>query len=294
MPTTLTAPVDPPFKVTAPVPLAVMVIALLASVEVMSVPMVPLKTKPLVKVPEVLVISMPLVVVPAEFWLNKIPLVEVPLGTPVTTSKTSAEVALVVPLMVSPTIDAAVGEMTLLEGVLALFPVGTWTIQVEQVPAGIQDKTEVAAPPSVERTWPAEPSAIGRIYVTALVVELEDLIVVEVAEVFPKTNDPWVVEALPKVKLPLLSKEALMLVPSETVKPAPAPAWEITKAAPVAELLDCVTPTTIPESVPPAEFSLEVICKAAAESVLAPVTTVRFRNTSGVVSLAEILPVRLI
>jgi len=39
---------------------------------------------------------------------------------------------------------------------------------------------------------------------------------------------------------------------------------------------------------------LEVNCSAAAESVLVPVTTVRLRNTSGVVSLAEMVPVRLI
>lgn len=162
MPTMLAAPVAPEFKVRAPLPLAVMVIALLVSVEVMSVPIVPLKTKPLVRVPLVLVTSMPLVVVPAEFWLNNIPLVEVPLGTPVTTSKTSAEVALVVPLMVRPMIEAAVGEMTLLEGVLAALPVGIWTIQVEQVPEGIQDNTAVDAPPSVERIWPEEPSATGR------------------------------------------------------------------------------------------------------------------------------------
>ena len=38
----------------------------------------------------------------------------------------------------------------------------------------------------------------------------------------------------------------------------------------------------------------EVTCNAAAESVLVPVTTVLFKKTSGVVSLAAIVPVRLI
>ena len=114
-------------------------------------------------------------------------------------------------------------------------PVGTWTIQLVQLPEGIQLKTPVAAPPSVERILPAPPSATGKIYVTALVVEFEDLIVVEFAEVLPKTNEPWVVEALPKVRLPLLSNEVLMFVPSETVRATPLPAWEITKAVPEAE-----------------------------------------------------------
>src|ERR1700682_2813709 len=155
----LVAPVEPEFKARLPVPLAVMVMVLLVSVEVMSVPIVPLKTKPLVRVPEVLVTSMPLVVVPAEFWLKRMPLVAVPEGTPLTTSKTSAEVALVVPLMVRPMMEAAVGEMTLLEGVLAALPVGIWTIQVEQVPEAIQDNTPVDAPPSVDNTCPEEPSA---------------------------------------------------------------------------------------------------------------------------------------
>ena len=67
MPTRLRAPVAPAFKLNAPDPLAVIVIALLASVEVISVPIVPLNTKPLVRVPEVLVMFTPLVVVPAEF-----------------------------------------------------------------------------------------------------------------------------------------------------------------------------------------------------------------------------------
>ena len=71
-----------------------------------------------------------------------------------------------------------------------------------------------------------------------MVDELEDLIVVELAVVLPKTKDPWVVEAFPKVKLPDLSKEALMFVPSETVRPAPDPVVEMTKAAPVDEALD--------------------------------------------------------
>ena len=227
----------PEFKDRLPVPLAVIVRVLFVSVEVMSVPMVPLNTRPLVRVPEVRVTSMPLVVVPAEFWLTKTALVEVPLGTPVTTSKTSAEVALVVPLMVRPIAEATVGEMTLLDGVLAALPVGTWTIQVEQVPEAIQDKTDVEAPPSVDNTCPADPSATGKMYVTALVVELEDLIVVEVAEVLARTKEPWVVEAKPKVKLPVLSKDVSMLVPSETVRALPEPAWEITTALPVAEAL---------------------------------------------------------
>lgn len=45
---------------------------------------------------------------------------------PDTTSKTSAAVtALVVPLMVRPMIEAAVGETTLLLAVLAVLPIGT-------------------------------------------------------------------------------------------------------------------------------------------------------------------------
>lgn len=162
------------------------------------------------------------------------------------------------------------------------------------MPEGIQDKTEVEAPPSVDKTCPAEPSATGKRYVTALVVELDDLIVVELAEVLPKTKLPWVVEAKPKVKLPVLSKEVSMLVPSDTVRALPDPAWETTIAAPVAEALLWVTPRIIPESVPVAELMLDVNCNAAAESVLVPVTTVRFKNTSGVESLAEMVPVRLI
>jgi hypothetical protein len=132
------------------------------------------------------------------------PLVEVPDGTPETTSKTSAEVALVVPLMVSPMIEAAVGEITLFCGVLAALPVGTWTIQVVQVPEGIQDKTPVAAPPSVDKTLPAEPSATGRIYVTAVVVVLEAFRVVNnpAPAVSAKTNDPWVVPCKPRVAAP--------------------------------------------------------------------------------------------
>ncbi len=161
-PVKLKAPVAPALKDKAPVPLAVTLMALLASVEVMSVPIVPLKTRPLVKVPLVLVMFMPLVVVPAEFWLNRMPLLAVPEGTPETTSSTSAAVALVVPLIVRPMMEAAVGEMTLLLGVLATLPVGTWTIQVLQVPAATQDRTAVEAPPSVCKTWPDEPSEVGK------------------------------------------------------------------------------------------------------------------------------------
>ena len=113
LPTKFKAPVAPEFKERFPVPLAVIAIPLFVSVEVMSVPIVPFKTKPLVKVPAVRVILMPLVVVPAEFWLTNKALVEVPDGTPVTRSNTSAEVALVVPLIVKPMIEAATGEMTL-------------------------------------------------------------------------------------------------------------------------------------------------------------------------------------
>jgi len=166
-----------------------MAMALLVSVEVMSVPMVPLKTKPLVRVPEVLVISMPLVVVPAEFWLNKIPLVAVPEGTPDTTSKTSAAVALVVPLMVKPMTEAAVGEMTLLLAVLAVLPMGIWTRQVVQV-LEVQLSTPVDAPPSVCKTWPADPSEVGRRYVTEAEVELEDLREVVKAEVLARVTPP--------------------------------------------------------------------------------------------------------
>ena len=126
MPTMLVAPVAPELSARLPLPLALMVKVLFVSVEVMSAPLiVPLKTKPLVRVPEVLVTLIPLVVVPAEFWLTKTALVAVPEGTPVTTSKTSAEVALVVPLMVRPMAEATVGEMTLFNGVLAALPVGT-------------------------------------------------------------------------------------------------------------------------------------------------------------------------
>ena len=118
------------------------------------------------------------------------PLVEVPEGTPETTSKTSAEVALVVPLIVKPIIEAAVGETTLLLGVLALLPVGTWTKQVEQVPAATQERIPVAAPPSVDSTVPAAPSAVGRIYVTDAVVEFEDFKVVLKAEVLFRVSPP--------------------------------------------------------------------------------------------------------
>lgn len=44
-----------------------LIVRALAAAEVISVPIVPLKINPLVRVPEVLVTSMPFVVVPAEF-----------------------------------------------------------------------------------------------------------------------------------------------------------------------------------------------------------------------------------
>jgi hypothetical protein len=78
LPVILTAPVPPPFNVKAPVPVAEMVKALLVSVKVISVPIVPLKTKPLVNVPAVLVTFKPLVVVPAPVCSNTNPLVTVP------------------------------------------------------------------------------------------------------------------------------------------------------------------------------------------------------------------------
>jgi hypothetical protein len=188
----VTAPVLVVARLRTPVPLGAMDKARLVVPVVMSVPMVPEKLRPLVKVPVVLVTLIPVVVVPAEFWLNKIPLVAVrPVLAPETTSSTSAAVtALVVPLMVKPITEAAVGETTLLLGVAATFPVGTWTKQVVQVPADTQLKTPVAAPPSVDRTLPAAPSAVGNIYVTAALVVLEDSRVVELAEVLAKTRLP--------------------------------------------------------------------------------------------------------
>ena len=113
MPVKLSAPVVPLFKARLPEPLAVIVMVLLVSVEVISaLVIVPLNVRPLVRVPVVLVMLMPLVVVPAEFWLNRIPLVEVnPVLTPETTSTTSAAVtALDVPFTVKPTTEATVGE----------------------------------------------------------------------------------------------------------------------------------------------------------------------------------------
>jgi hypothetical protein len=71
-------------------------------------------------------------------------------------------VALVVPLMVRPMAEATVGEITLLLGVPATLPVGTWTIQVAQ-PLVAQLRIPVEAPPSVDKTEPAAPSAVGNI-----------------------------------------------------------------------------------------------------------------------------------
>ena len=152
------APVLVVARLRIPVPLGAILKARLVVPVVISVPIVPLKVRPLVNVPAVLVMLIPLVVVPAEFWLNEIPLVEVnPVLTPDTTSTTSAAVtALVVPLTVKPTTEATVGET-----VFWAVVVGTSNRQAAQ-PLVTQDNTPVDAPPSVDRTVPAAPSAVGR------------------------------------------------------------------------------------------------------------------------------------
>ena len=65
-------------------------------------------------------------------------------------------------------------------------------------------------------------------------MELLALIVVVKALVLAKARPPWVVEALPKVRLPFLSKVALILVPSETLKALPVPELAIARTAPEA------------------------------------------------------------
>ena len=173
MPVKFKAPVAPAFKARLPEPLAVMVMVLLVSVEVMSVPMVPLKTNPLVKVPAVLVMLMPLVVVPAPVWLNSMPLAMVLAALAPFRSRMSTEavatfrvwlmmaavapvVALLVELTVKPTTEATVGET-----VFWIVVVGTSNRQAAQ-PLVTQDNVPVDAPPSVDRTVPAAPSAVGR------------------------------------------------------------------------------------------------------------------------------------
>jgi hypothetical protein len=61
------------------------------------------------------------------------------------------------------------------------------------------------------------------------------LIVVEVAEVLAKTKEPWVVEALPKVKFPDLSKVVLIFEPSDTDKAFPVPELDMVRTSPEAE-----------------------------------------------------------
>ena len=80
-----------------------------------------------------------------------------PVLAPDTTSTTSAAVtALDVPLTVKPTTEATVG-VTVFWAVV----VGTSSRQAAQ-PLVTQDNTPVAAPPSVDNTVPAAPSAVGR------------------------------------------------------------------------------------------------------------------------------------
>jgi hypothetical protein len=176
----VTAPVLVVARLRAPVPLGSMARARLVVPVVMSVPMVPEKLRPLVKVPAVRVTLMPVVRVPAPVWLTSKPLAMVLAALVPFRSRMSTEavatfrlwlmmaavapvVALLVELTVRPLTLAAVGETTLLEGVAAELPVGTWTKQVLQVPAVTQLKTPVEAPPSVDRTVPAPPSAVGSI-----------------------------------------------------------------------------------------------------------------------------------
>ena len=59
-----------------------------------------------------------------------------------------------------------------------------------QVPAETQDNTAVDAPPSVDRTVPAAPWAVGRIYVTDSEVVPEDFRVVVKAEALARVKPP--------------------------------------------------------------------------------------------------------
>ena len=286
LPVRLRAPVAPEFRAKLPLPLAVMVMVLLVSVEVMSVPMVPLKTKPLVRVPAVCLTWIPLVVVPAPVWLKNRPLAMVLAALAPFRSRISTEavatfkvwlmmaavapvVALLVELMVRPSTLAAVGEITLLLGVPAALPVGTWTIQVEQEPAEIQLKVPVEAPPSVDRTVPAAPSAVGNIYVTAALVVLEDSRVVLKAEVLAKTRLPWVVLALPKVSAPPLDT---LKTDEVMVRALPEPSVQVEGEAPVKlsapEELSVTTPEPLPMLLVPVELN---VVKAPEAAVVAPI-----------------------
>ena len=138
----VTAPVLVVAKLRAPVPLGAMARARLVVPVVMSVPMVPEKLRPLVRVPAVRVTLMPVVRVPAPVWLKSRPLAMVLAALVPFRSRISTEavatfrlwlmmaavapvVALLVELIVKPLTLAAVGEMTLLLGVAAELPVGT-------------------------------------------------------------------------------------------------------------------------------------------------------------------------
>ena len=169
LPVRFRAPVAPALRARLPVPLAVMVMVLLVSVEVMSVPIVPFRTRPLVRVPAVWVMLRPLVVVPlAPLILTSRALVTVPavlvlfIATLLVVAWDWLKIAVVaavleVALTVRPTTEAAVG-------VTVFWPVvpGTSTRQVAQAPAATQDK---APAPSFCRLVAAPPWAVGRVKV---------------------------------------------------------------------------------------------------------------------------------
>jgi len=169
LPVRFRAPVAPALKARLPVPLAVMVMALLVSVEVMSVPIVPLKTRPLVKVPRVWLMFRPLVVVPpVPLTLSSRALVTLP-AVLVLLMATLLVVAWdwlkIAPVAAVPEVALIVRPMTLAAvGVTVFWAVvpGTSTRQVAQAPAATQDK---APAPSFCKLVLAPPWLVGRVKV---------------------------------------------------------------------------------------------------------------------------------